>query len=786
MLQNVRIVSLLGLLCLVTANDYDYHWLPHNTHAVSASQATGPPATVPPAAASPPPGPPTNTGAPPIKEPEDYVVKPGEFPFMVSFRGDYGHFCGGILLTPTHVLTAARCFTQFATKWNNQLTATTGIIYQPEVSSANTVGIQRVIYHAEFNEYDNNIAIVKLANATTGTLPGAPRSLGAGGQTAVGQKLTAVGWGVTGPQDYPMPTVPYQLYKTQLRLAKPEECSSAEGFGRGTGKLCAVSHNLTVCKNDVGGPLVDASQPKPKLIGIVSHAIRGCPVPGPVVLTDIRHFADWINGAVEAANTPQNRLHKENVWATVGHRRRCARTWSTSSQRRVINVFIVLRSSSVILCDHCFFYWSHDLCMYSGGHLIFTQKRSLRSDSVKRSHRQTNIRPRMRLILMLVVCGCCMLITAGRKIKIREDYPDSGEAPVGSRRAASFAADDDDGDTVTSPPDYADETTRGSMSARIINGRVARADEFNFVVSIRHNGRHVCGGSVLQDLKSVITAAHCIFDIHDYPVPVEDLTVAVGIRRRTGVPRSNTIAVRQAVAHPNYDKQRIRNDIAILRLAKSAAGKGNVSSVELPPANREPDVGTELHTVGWGLTEEGPYASPSEQLLKTTLKLLDRATCQRKLKTGPIPQSQICTENETSGTCEGDSGGPLVNRRSGVDYLVGLTSYGVKGCNLGTADVFTKVSHYTDWIQGVANGKEPAGSKTTPAPRRTTTREYPSWGVAEDDNPTPAPWRPPPPKYPSWDFDDDDDDDMFEGFFPDGCAGGGCGGSRGFRRTARK
>ncbi|XP_055345178.1 transmembrane protease serine 11D-like isoform X2 [Paramacrobiotus metropolitanus] len=177
------------------------------------------------------------------------MVKPGEFPFMVSLRGDYGHFCGGILLTPTHVLTAASCFIRYTEKWSDQLTATTGILYQPEVFPANTVGIQRVIYHADFHDYDNNIAVIKLTNATTGSLPGTPRSLGAGRQAAVGHLVTAVGWRITGPQHYPMPSMPYQLYKTQLRLAKPEECSSAEGFGNGTGKLCAVSHNLTVCKN---------------------------------------------------------------------------------------------------------------------------------------------------------------------------------------------------------------------------------------------------------------------------------------------------------------------------------------------------------------------------------------------------------------------------------------------------------------------------------------------------------------------------------------------------------
>ncbi|XP_055345152.1 transmembrane protease serine 9-like [Paramacrobiotus metropolitanus] len=631
MARTFRIVSLLGLLCLVGANDYaDYSWQPHNTYGVIPNQATGPPATAPPAPVSAPPSPtqPSATGAPIPKEPEDYAVKPGEFPFMVSLRGDYGHFCGGVLLTPTHVLTAARCFAKFATQWNNQLTATTGIIYQPEVSPANTVGIQRVIYHADFNEYDNNIAILKLANSTTGTLPGSTRSLGWGGQAVVGQALTAVGWGITGPQDYPMPSVPYQLYKTQLRLAKPEECSSAEGFGRGIGKLCAVSHNLTVCKNDVGGPLVDVSQPKPKIVGLVSHAIRGCPVPGPVVLTEVRHFADWINGAVEAADTPQKPFAQGKCLGDCGQ---------TAAKKQTYMI------------DFYYGRYAAEMIKNSG-------------------HRLVN-----------------------EKI-IPVDYPGNSDAAADSRSVDAFAEDPED--TVAN----SQSDSLGQVSARIING-VDAEDGFNFIVSIRHNSNHVCGGSLLPDLRSVITAAHCVHERYGDRVPARDLTVAVGIRRRTNVPRSNIIAVRQAVVQPDYHRQRIRNDIAILRLSGGAAGKDNVSSVKLPPANREPDVETVLHTAGWGQTREGPYGLASDQLLQTMLKVVDRRVCQRALNAGKIPPSQICTENAESGTCNGDSGGPLVNRRSDGDYLVGITSYGVTGCRRGTADAFTKVSYFTEWIQ---------------------------------------------------------------------------------------
>ena len=47
---------------------------------------------------------------------------------------------------------------------------------------------------------------------------------------------------------------------------------------------------------------------------------------------------------------------------------------------------------------------------------------------------------------------------------------------------------------------------------------------------------------------------------------------------------------------------------------------------------------------------------------------------------------------------KGDSGGPLVcPYEDGMRKLTGVVSFGYAGCD--TAGVYTKVSHYEDWIQ---------------------------------------------------------------------------------------
>ncbi|XP_055345155.1 chymotrypsin B-like [Paramacrobiotus metropolitanus] len=254
--------------------------------------------------------------------------------------------------------------------------------------------------------------------------------------------------------------------------------------------------------------------------------------------------------------------------------------------------------------------------------------------------------------------------------------------------------------------DSAELTTAVSVAGRntYADGTVVPEDELQFMVSLRRNGQHVCGGSLLPDLRSVITTAHCVHDAHGNRVPVEHLSVAVGIRQRTHILRSHIFAVHQVVVHPSYDKLRIGNDIAVLRLTGSAAGIDNVAGVRLSSVGVEPPVDAPLLTAGWGRTEQRPFASSSKVLLQTTLRMMDREKCRRTLGLNTIPKSQICAASSTSATCEGDGGGLLVDRRNGADYLVGLISYGASGCQRGMPTVFTKVSHYADWIEHVSNG----------------------------------------------------------------------------------
>lgn len=182
--------------------------------------------------------------------------------------------------------------------------------------------------------------------------------------------------------------------------------------------------------------------------------------------------------------------------------------------------------------------------------------------------------------------------------------------------------------------------------------------------------------------------------IGDLRITVADGEQQVGIERVT--PHQQYSAC--SYSHNNYD-------IAILKTTKpmpwifTKDGFGSVNRICLPHPNDDYNEGENVTVSGWGVMSEGE-GSISNVLNAVDVPIVSIEEC--KVAYGQrVNQDHVCAGLRQGGkdSCQGDSGGPLVRRRGGQTELVGIVSFGYGCAQANSPGVYTKVSHYIDWIE---------------------------------------------------------------------------------------
>ena len=261
---------------------------------------------------------------------------PGTFPYQVALVDPgmpglniRGQFCGGSLIAPDTVLTAAHCIvagvwvlqgssgevidTQVDLLRPTQVDVLAGDVNLGTASAAERLDVRqirvdpglRVDTNATFNFFLPDVAILQLTSPSATGTPVALAVPGQGGLYPPGTPAVVSGWGNTGNSLEAPPTV---LQQATLPLVSAADCATAYGSDvRATRNLCAgdVSDGLpTPCYGDSGGPLVVDNGGTPLQVGIVLGG-DGCPAPErPAVFSRVAANAAFVGRYLDPDETP--------------------------------------------------------------------------------------------------------------------------------------------------------------------------------------------------------------------------------------------------------------------------------------------------------------------------------------------------------------------------------------------------------------------------------------------------------------------------------------------------